>query len=311
MNIRKILTIATLFLVLLSCSKEEALVASNPNSTTSLQFPEGTAFDDITVPIYEKFGVKIYWGDKINNSHVNRAWTSTDAALKFNYLNQEQAGNMIHFLNDHVFSKMNPDIFNRSLKPNIYLLYDLHTLWGGIFFSPIVAQYTGMDNWLFSMYGDPDKYTLFPPHKLPATNAEIRTFRKGLFMMLFVDMFDKGVIKMPVEFETEFDYTPRDLKYRTDDAQHPDFFMNHKFCGTVAFTTGSISQLWNTSGFTAKNNFLTYLTLVYTYSKEEIEAGAGINNIPFKKFPAILHYYDLVDKYMIEKYNYDLKQLHK
>lgn len=315
MKLKNRLIAIILFLALLSCGKEEALVASNPNSDSALKFPEGTSFDDITLSIYEKFGVKIYWSENIKSVDISKTWTSDAgmASLNFGYLNEEQAGNMIHFLNDYIFSKTDPKLFNKVLRPNIYMLYDLNTLVFNVWLKPVTMELERMDHWLLSMYGEgAQKYPMFATqiHKLPSTDAEIFKYRRNVFTSFFNQLFKMGVIETPEQFKTEFDYTPRDLKYLSTDAEKSDFYMNQNFCGSANTISGDLTRISTTTSMPASKNFMSYLAFVYTYSKEDIENGAGIEGVPFKNYPKLLYFYDLVDQYMIEKYNYDLKQLH-
>lgn len=314
MRLKNIFTLALILIVAISCNNEELLTAKSQKESVGLQFPENTKFDNITNEIYEKYDVKIFWGNQLSSSDVNRAWTSTSGKLFFNYLNEEQAGIHINFLNDYIFSCIDPTLFNKALKPNIYLLYDMNSLLWGLTYSPIKIKMGGIDNWLFSMFGEGlEKYPMYPTdlHIVPQTEAEILAYRRQIFVVMFNELYNKGVIKAPEVFSTEFSYEKLELKYNFGDAEDPLFFMNRGFCGNVNYSSGNLNALYNQNLSNEKNNFLSYVAMVYRYSKSDIESGAGVNGVPFKNYPRLLELYDLVDNYFINTYNYDLKQLQK
>lgn len=313
MKLKKILIGVIALFSIISCYEKEHLIATNSGDREELTFPEGTAFDNTTEAIYEKFGVRIFWGEQISSNYVNRAWIGLSGKRFFNYLTEEQARKTIELLNDYVFSKIDAKLFNKALKPNIYLVYDLCTVMG-TGYAPEMIYRDPIDNWTFSFFGEGiKKYPMYPTqlHELPKTEDAKLKIRYILFSNMFNSLIEQGIIEIPTQFRTDFDYSKRNLKSKPGEANDPLFYMNQKFCGELNLTSSNIMKLSSTNTFSLTKNFLTYIILVSKYSREDIDNGAGVEGVPFKNYPEILKYYDLTEKYMIEKYGYDLKQLQK
>lgn len=318
MKIKNIL-ILSLILTSISCVKDVDIIPSSASETSQHKFPEGTRFDDIAIEIFEKLDIKILWTN-VQNKDVNKSWISTGGDKEFGTLSEENAEKSIHFLNDHVFSKMNKELFFTVLKPNIYILYDFNSpamvgfpMFG---FYPIPYDLDGMDSWSFSLFGlsgdeAASKYPWYYPntHKLPETDNDILKYRTGLFYKLFEKLIENGVIEIPQDFFDEFDYIT-EILYSESDADNENFYMNRGFCGFFNPVSAVFSPL---RGSTPTNNFIYYMFLVAVHGRDAIinkEAGISNEDIKFGNYPLVIKYYDLVHNYMKDKYDYDLNQLH-
>lgn len=300
-----------------SCSKEDEITPTSQNVASKYDFPENTKYDDLTISIYEKIGAQVFW-TKVKSSDMNKDWTTSEliGAKRCRVVNEQQAGESIIFLNDYIFSKIDPIFFNKVLKPYIYIVDDLHQSVGGSLQQPLNFNLKGMDCWAFSFYGEgASKYPSYPTdiNFMPKTDAEIFKFRNRIFFELFNAMVTDKIIKAPTMFETDFDYITK-LKYKKVDSKHDDFFMNRGFCGKVNIHYGRIGALLSTP-LKPNENFVTYMALVATYSRNEIINGTAYpiytdeSIVPYSTYSKVLKYYDFVHEYILNNYGYDLNQL--
>ena len=312
-NIKKFLIYTLVLICSASCNKEEVLVPSSQDATYKHEFPENTPFDNITKEIYDNFDVKLLW-TKVQNKDLNKNWTTSEisGAKKCNILSEEEAGKSINFLNDHIFSKINSKFFFKVLKPNLYVIDDLHKPTFGTMLMPVNYDLNGMDCWLFSFFGEgATKYPMYATdlHYLPTSEKEILNFRIKVFSGLFDQLFKIKEIEIPKEYIDNFDYV-KAIKNKNTDDDDVDFYMNRGFCGTINTSKGLLAKLNSIRYTSPEKNFLSYMCLIAMYSKEDIENGAGIESVPFNNYPIIIKNYDFVDNYILTKYGYDLKQLH-
>lgn len=304
-------------LLICSCTKEDAIIPTSQNSVGKYDFPENTKFDDITLSIFEKSGVQIFW-TKVKSLDINRDWITNEisGAKRCRVLSEKQAEESINFLNDYIFSKIDAVFFNNILKPYVYIVDDLHKPTFGTTLMPLNFELTGIDCWVFSFFGEGEEK--YPSYKtalnfLPETDDEIFTFRKRIFFELFTKMIKDGMIKIPSIFDTDFDYITK-TKYNKADAKHADFFMNRGFCGKANAFKGKISSLSTTPGSTI-DNFTAYVSLVASFSREQMMDGTAYPDytngavIPYGDYSKVLKYYDYVHDYILSEYGYDLKQL--
>lgn len=305
---------ASIFVVS-SCAKEDAITPTKQSEAGKYDFPENTKYDDITLSIYEKSGVQILW-TKVKNLDVNRDWTTNEISLpkRCRIVSEEQASESIHFLNDYIFNKLDPKLFNKIMKPYLYVVDDLHKPTNGGTLQPLNFDLKGMDCWIFSFFGEGvEKY---PSYKtsicvMPKTEAEIFTYRRRVFFALFSELIVQKHIVIPSVFGTDFDYKTR----LNMDPLHKDFSMNRGFCGVATLSSGRISAL-TTNAKNMTDNFLSYVCLAATFSREEMTNGAAYpfytngSIIPYKGYSRVLQYYDFVYNYILTEYGYDLAQLH-
>lgn len=305
-------------LVICSCAKEDKIIPTAQTEAGKFEFPENTKYDDITLSIYEKTGVQILW-TKVRTIDINRDWATNELSSpkKSRIPSDEQAGESINFLNDYIFNKLDVQFFNKVMKPYIYIVEDLYKPVSAASLRPINFDLLGMDCWVFSFFGEGEaKYPMYKSDTciMPRTDAEIFKYRRRIFFTLFEEMVKKGYIATLPEFGTDFDYATQ-TKYNATDAEDPNFTMNRGFCGTVNVTKGQISAITSRPK-DLTNNFLSYVCLVATFSREEMTNGTAYpiytNNtiIPYKGYSKVLKYYDLVYNYILDEYGYDLTQLH-
>ncbi len=302
---KNILILFAIIIIVVGCKKEDPIIPMGADAISGYEFPEGTPYDDITKRIFDEFDTQIIWKN-LRSEDLNKVWTGSGISSGITALRatEEQAGEAINFLDECIFSKLDKDLFQKVMKQYVYIAYDAHKLVFGSFLMPVEREYDGINNWLFSLWGDEYKYTLYTPHHFPKTDEEFFLYRFKFFGSMFSELIKElGIIEVPPLFRTDFVYGSG---YKVDPA-HEKFFMKAGFCGKFNSFSGALGNVYS---MTLYDNFLSYVMLVAMYSREEIQTTAGMGNNLYKDYPLILEWYDYVDNYMIENYNYDLKQLH-
>lgn len=295
-------------LITFSCSKEESLTSTTVSLDEKYEFPEGTPYDDITKSIYDEFEVRIIYKG-LTPTYMNQ--TLKGSYKMFDIMDEELAGRSIRFVKDHVFSKIDYELMRPVLKPYIYIAYDLRTP-SVTDYAPLKHEFEGLDFWIFCFQSrGKEFYPSRVPTTFPETEADIKVQRGIIMDNILRKMVYRGLIEVPQVFYSDFDYKTA-IKIATNQEKDENYFMKRGFIGKYSPSSFSFSTIsYGISNENPQETFIKYMLFIAKFSKEDINAGEKLGTGLYKNFPIILKYYDLVDNYMIEKYNYDLKQIQK
>lgn len=303
----KYLLLVVVFLTF-SCSKEESLTSTTVSLDEKYTFPEGTPYDDITKSIYDEFGVRIIYKG-LTPTYMNQ--TLKGLYKIFDIMDEELAGRSIRLVKDHVFSKIDYEFMKPVLKPYIYIAYDLRSP-SITSYAPLKYEFEGLDFWIFCFQNrGKEFYPLHTPATFPETDAEIKVQRGIIMDNILRKMVSRGLIEVPQVFYNDFDYKTA-IKVSVNQETDENYFMKRGFVGKYSPSFFIFSTIgYSITSENPQETFIKYMLFIAKFSKEDIEAGEKLGTGLYKNFPKILKYYDLVDNYMIEKYNYDLKQIQK
>lgn len=290
----------------LSCSKDdERLIASEITIGDKFLFPEGTPYDETITDINDKFNVKIIYkgvtSDDVNQILIGNFYTISN-------LPDTSEEKTINFVNNHIFRFLKPELTTKVFRPYLYLVYDLRTPAGNTYAPDKFHNYDGMYAWTFCFEGR--KYGTYTAAKFPQTETEIKKSRGVILFRIFRKMVEKEAITVPEEFfGNDFDYQKEILiKKGTEDSTN--YFMKRGFIGNNTLTSFDFT----TASYSVKNEgptetFVKYMMFIARYSRKELEDGLKLENGVYKNYPKVMKYYDFVDNYMIQNYDFDLKKI--
>lgn len=321
----KINYLLCIMILLVSCTKEDALVSREFTSASSFEFPQGDKeYDHELVKLYERFDVRcIYEG--MTNDDLNRSWGGNALDGLGNYGKPLDTDELRHFytifFRDNVFKYFEPEIVNSVLPRYIFFIQDgfLKSTFGtnpdG---SPIIKEtawrrfYGGMDFWSFSFLSELHYSTATNTWQdfLPKVTLDYIKFKEPVLKSIIDKLLKSGVIKQPeflsITSATDLDYVT-EVQTNINQIGLPNYFKRRGFPELLRNTLNYVapSAPTNSGGkvrMTPSELFVDYLWLGVRYSREQIQ-------INYAQFPLVLKYYDMVADYMMQNYKIDLNEM--
>lgn len=323
---KKYLIFIMTLLVVVSCAKEDVIVARAPKAESLGEFPQGeTAADKKIVEIYEQFGVRcLYKG--FTKEALEQSWSGGSTGkygMVGKDIDDEKLLNFyVTFFADNIFKYLSPENTQGILPPSFYFVKDYYLNLANIYFGnsyfpnaleyygkPQEQVFTGLGFWGFCF--SIDEYIDISGAKksllLPSTSLEYSKLKEIILKNILDRMRIKGQFARPKFLDDkDLDYITV-VKSAIKEVDDKNYYKRRGFPERlVAVATYSSSKdVYNTSSGIIKVNmtpdmlFIDYLWLGLRYTKAQIE-------INYKDFPLVLKYYNLVAEYMLSKYNLDL-----
>lgn len=281
----------------MGCKKEAKLISSDTeNSISRYKFPQGNnIWDKHFEEIHDKYGIYIIYKD-ITNKDLNRTWTvATGISYYGSPVIDVQMQAYDNLLTNHVFPYLNLEHAKKVLPPYLLLQDDLYSLFG----TAKVQQedyYKGMDSWVTSL--NPYQIANMAPDTL-------RMRRNRLINEVITRSVEKGLIVEPDNFKTGIDYTTAVVSAAGTEA-NPNHFLNRGFVHNVI--ASKFRSALAVSSITTVNklnaDFLCYIRIAMLYDEAEFRV-----KYPLVTYKLINTRYDLVTKWMKDKYGIDLKAI--
>lgn len=305
-------------LALASCYDEDSITPSAPGDTGRFEFPQGNnSWDDDIYDIYNEYGVRLIYKD-ILDQDFSKSWIGGNTGMITYHgagcINDEMTQFYVKFMKEHVFHYLNPQITEKILPMYWYLAFNFHNVWTFptmTLYNPMKSQgdLAMMDCWLTCFWGqnvgasqkDPLIAWMSPLTEDKTSYAIRRCF---IINDVITAAIGKGNIVMPAEFDTGFDHSTRLVITEYDeDKLKPNYYLNRGYPGKINTANGNYTKP-AAAPTAAAATFLGYVQLSIRFTKEERE-----EMFPASKYPFTKEKFDLVQKYMKEKYNLDLNAI--
>lgn len=296
-------TIAISGILLYSCDDSETLTPTYIESMSRFDFPQGSdEWDKIFEKIYEEHGVQIIYKE-VTDADIAKSWNGASSSGEFRwhyYSHPDTLMKLANYLNDSVFSFLNPEISKKTFPPYIYTIQDYTQIYRNLTTGEIVHTQAQpyydnkLDFWLISMTNN----TLYNNNLTLVESG----FRCRIFSSYFTNAIQRGLIKIPAQFMATVDYTtPIVLTPDTDN----NYFLKRGFVHRINLVASDVNRVRTTptTGLDTQKNFddfFNYLVML-TYDPNY--------KTTYKDYPLIIERSQIVIDYMKSEYNIDMEKL--